>query len=78
MALFSNLATERQREILNTSKETLIGELALILLRHGEDPDSFDTANPAEIVGLAASEQLRIEKICASIFIIDSKITALG
>lgn len=78
MSLFSDLAVERRQEILTVSKETLINELCTILLRHGEDPDTFDIANPPTIVGLAASEQLRIEKISASLTTINEKLAAIG
>ena len=45
MSIFNTVNNEQKRQFLKSAKQTLIFELANLLLRSGIDPDTFDIEN---------------------------------
>jgi hypothetical protein len=78
MSLFSTLSTSRQIDILRNAQDSLIVEMAHILLRQGIDPLLFDetTYDPDDYPG--DGDFIRLERVISGVAVTKERLAALG
>ena len=72
-----NLTTEQKERALKTSKETILSEMYLTLVRMGIDPDTFNIDDVIEENAKYAGEKYRLEGLIQSLKMIETKIASL-
>ena len=72
-----NLTIEQKERALKTSKETILSEMYLTLVRMGIDPDTFNIDDVIEENAKYAGEKYRLEGLIQSLKMIETKIASL-
>jgi hypothetical protein len=72
-----NLTSEQKERALNGSKETVLSEMYLTLIKMGIDPDTFSIDDVIEENAKYAGEKYRLEGLIQSLKMIEAKIASL-
>jgi hypothetical protein len=72
-----NLTTEQKIKALTASKETILSEMYLLLVRMGIDPDTFNVDDEVEENVKYAGEKYRLEGLIQSFKMVEGKLADL-